>query len=349
MRKLLFIFLILVIEGTIVLWAQDVPPFSNEQTILVNINEERRKQNLVPLVTNADLDQIAQQYVSDLASRQLSSLGNVYVLRQRGGSGEVQEINLDNLLEKTTFGKYSDGYQVDFFPAILNGITSDTFVQTLIIDSRQANRTIISRRMSLGQETTLPLFLPLYREIGIGYSFNSDTNRHYYVILVGSQPGVLPVIVTERQALNVIAQTVSTRDVILRIHNENARRFGDRVGNTQHIGAVTNLRVAELPEPLPCPTSATDNQDWQPYKNYLPIQLSAGTGLKTVFVQMCDSQGVTITSSTSVNYVEGQSPELVKALMIAQMTQTAVAETTLYATYQPTVEAILTATAAQSP
>lgn len=349
MRTLLVILALFLLGNIQAARAQSPVGLTDTQRIILESINDRRRQtnNAVLLAPNAILNQAAQTFLTDLLARQsLTNLGNIYLLREQSADGRIVEVSIDEYLERLQYTRYSDGYIVDFVPVILNGVTPDKFMNEVVNDAGRTNRTIISRRMSLGQENTLPFFLPRYREIGIAYALNPDNGRHYYVIVVASQPQVLPVIISERSALNVIAETVSTRDVILRVHNENARPFGDQIGGQKTIGFVVNMRVSETPDPQLCPPAGSNAAGWQAHKNALQYELTPGPGLKTIYVQLCDNQGETVTSMTQVNYIEVLSPELARALNIAQMTQTAAADATLYATYQPTVEAILTATAA---
>ncbi|MBZ0276842.1 MAG: hypothetical protein K8I60_11895, partial [Anaerolineae bacterium] len=300
--------------------------------------------NVVPVVPNAALNQIARDFAADLQHR-FDDLGQTVVDVYLTGSG----LNMDQLLAQAGYESYSDGYVVDFIPIRIQGVNPPDIVNYLIQDSRNPEqRTVSSRMMAQGKQNFLPLGSPLYREAGIGYLFNPTSNRHYFVLIFAARPGVLPVVITQRTALNVIAERVSERDVIIRPHNENTHTTGDRINDRDVIGRVQRIRISEQPEEQTCPAGLAAGDGWQNYRIALPYTLSAGDGLKTIYVQMCDSAGRTLTTATQVilgGSAVTPSDDLSTPLVLAHMTQTAVAVSTQYAPLQPTVEAILTATA----
>ncbi len=318
---------------------------SAEETIMLNqINRSRLRDNLVHLVPNATLVNLARAYAADLAARPLNALGDVFVSRD----GK----NLETLLREAGYGAYPGGFIADFVPIILRD-----FSPQQVIDYWYRNYIEVdlrSRRMIREGEALLPVFSPLYREIGIAATFNQTTERYYYVMFFAAQPNRLPVVVTELPNLNVIASTVETRDVILYVHDERANRFGTETS----IGGIDYLRISDSPDMLPC--SADRQQGWRPYENEIRWQLADVPGTQTLYVQMCDARGQTIMSEVRVTYLQEVTPTLPATLSInpisgqpspnvldiAQATQTAAASATAFAPYLSTVEAILTTTAA---
>lgn len=314
----------------------------DEMAILNTINRSRIRDNLVHLVPNPVLNQIAEFYIADLTARRINNLGDVYLT----SSGA----NISDLLAEFGYGRYSNGYVVDFIPIVIRDYNPSQIIDYWLSDFAQpeGQRTLFSRRMVREGERLLPFFSPLYREIGIAASFNEANGRYYYTIIFAAQPNVLPIVITERASINQIAQTVLTRDVLLYIHDERVYRNGD----LDAIGAVRYMRVSEQPSEAPCPADEPTG-DWQRYTNEVRLTLSEGAGLKQIYVQMCDLRGRTVTSTTQVIYqtaagtpVIGSGTPTPDVLMIANATQTAAASATAYAPYLMTVEAILTATAA---
>ena len=313
---------------------------TDQITLLNSINDLRRKENQVLLVPNDALNKLADFYLSDLLARPIDNLGDTLVTRNKE--------NLETLLERYQYPPFSDGYTADIVPLVVRGFGPAQIVSYWNQNFRN-DPTLLSRQMVRQGTTTLPMFSRFYREIGIAYQENKDNGRDYYVFVFGAQPNVLPIIVADLSARNAIAETVSSRDVLLYINDENSHR----AGGLDFIGGIQNMRVSEQQDDLDCPTGFST--DWEPYQNAIQWELSDGFGLKTIYVQLCDSTGQKRTSSTSVNYAPATlvpdptassstatPPNLVQ---IANFTQTAVANATSFAPYVPTLEAILTATA----
>ena len=326
MRVLLLTLLFLL--GSIVT-AQDSQSLSTDETlILSNINAARLRENLVHLVPNDDLNAVAAFFVSDLIARPLDALGDVFVTRDRK--------TMDDLLAEAGFAPYGNTYQVDFIPVIVRDFGPSQIVDFWTNDYRQPNPELQTRRNIRLNDPLLPIFSPLYREVGIAWEFNERTQRHYYVFVFLSQPNVLPVVIPERNNVHMIAETIDQPDIVLFVHDERVNRFGE--GET--MGAVNQMRVSEQPGELDCTASSPE---WEPYDLQLRWSLSPGSGQKSIYVQMCDEAGRTVTSVAQVNLIDPASaPDL---MGIVRATQTAAAQATGIAPYLPTVEAILTATA----
>ena len=297
-------------------------------TILNRINASRLRENLVHLVPNDSLNQIAEAWVNDLTTRPIDGLGDVYSTRA------MQTI--EDVLEDEGLRPYANNFIVDFIPIVVRDFSPDQIIDFWVSDFRQAEPQLRTLRNIRFNDPQLPIFSAIYREIGIAWRFNETTQRHYYALVFAAQPNVLPVVATRRGAIDEIAGTVQQPEIVLYIHDERVNRFGQ--GDT--LGAVDKIRIAEQPGELPC---EADSPDWQPYTNEVLWTLSAEPGPKAIYVQMCDTAGRSIVSSTQVTYNDGSSvPDLSG---IVQATQTAVAETTRVAPFMPTIESILTATA----
>lgn len=320
----------------------DLAGLSAEETTMLNqINRSRLRDNLVHLVPNPALTELARSYAADLAARPLNALGDVFVARDGR--------NLEALLREVGYGEYPGGYVADFVPIILRDFGPEQMIDYwyrnyIDVDLR-------SRRMIREGEPLLPVFSPLYREIGLAANFNQTTERYYYVMIFAAQPNVLPVVVAEQPDLNVIATRVDTREVILYVHDERANRFGTETT----IGAIEYLRISDSPQALECGTDR--DQGWRPYENEIRWLLADTPGPQTLYVQMCDARGQTLMTPVQVSYLQEATPTPVvtqgvdgqptpDVLGIANATQTAAASATAFAPYLVTVEAILTATAA---
>ncbi|MAS34992.1 MAG: hypothetical protein CL610_13365 [Anaerolineaceae bacterium] len=302
----------------------------DETIILTRINDSRLRENLVHLVPSATLNRVAETWVEDLASRPIDNLGDVY--RTRTGDQTIE-----NLLQREGYESYPSGYVADFVPIVVRDFNPSQIVDFWIDDFRQPEPQLRSRRNVRFNDPQMPLFSALYREIGIAWAFSETTQRHYYVIVFAAQPNVLPVVTTQRGQIAEIVRTFDQRETVLYIHDERVNRFGQ--GNI--IGAVDKLRISEQPGELAC--ADTTSPDWQPYNNEIVYTLSPGAGSKTLYIQMCDAAARSLVSTAQVTLTDPSDD--IDLLSIVRATQTAAADATNIAPYQPTIQAILTATA----
>ncbi|HLV36245.1 MAG TPA: hypothetical protein VKY59_14055 [Spirillospora sp.] len=311
--------------------AQDSAGLSADEaalTILNRINASRLRENLVHLVPNDTLNEVAALWVEDLTARPIDVLGDVF--RTRTGQG------IEDLLQREGYQAYANGFVVDFIPIVVRDFDPTQVIDFWINDFRQPEPQLRTRRNIRFNDPQLPIFSALYREIGIAWRFSQTTQRHYYALIFAAQPNVLPIIATRRSAIAEITHNFEQPEVVLYIHDERVNRFGQG----QTIGAVEKIRISEQPGELDC---ATDSPDWQPYTNEVLWTLSPGSGTKTLYVQMCDSAGRHILSSTHLVLTDlTAQPDLIGVI---RATQTAAAEATHIAPYLPTINAALTATA----
>jgi hypothetical protein len=334
-------------------YAQSPTPLSAEETVLRDINVYRKNQGVIYLARNAILDRVATAYVNYLSSVPPASLSSVNRFLANGQS-------IDDLLRSEGYLPYSDGYTVDFIPWPSSTITADKLIDYFQADARSGTRSVQSRKMSLKQTNLLPLSETIYREIGIGYTFNEESKVYIYVIIFASQPDVLPITITTKDAPNIISST-TTPEITLRIQNEYSHSYGDTFGDTRYIGTAKTMRISEQ-EPVdqlcPQPNEVSEEDEttpphWERYKNRRNITLSAGFGPKTIYVELCDTAGIKVISQASVLYTATEATGEAGAtavseenvLKIVQATQTAAANATANAPLMETVQAILTATA----
>lgn len=318
-----------------------------ERTVLNTLNERRVEELIVALVPNAILNTIAEAHLNDLLTRAPGSLGDIYLSTEENPAGSG--LNIEGMGDFYEYASYTDGYELDFAPIISDlVIPSEVIEYWVITDGRAATPQFNSQQMRRNPGRANPIFLSRFREIGLAYA-RAEDGRYIYVLVFGSQPNVLPVFVIDPDNAGQIAQEVATREIALAITDERARTTSARPA----FSGVEVLRVSELPGELPCPTG--EGGDWQPYSPEVPYQLSQRSGLKTVYVQVCDQFGTSLVLSTQVNYQDPNDPSEtpsptvppipLEVIGIVNATQTSAAAATLNAPLIPTVEAILTATA----
>lgn len=141
----------------------------------------------------------------------------------------------------------------------------------------------------------------LYREIGIGVATDS-TGRSYWVLNFGARPNVLPVFINDG--------AYSTTNALVAIHltNEEVRPEGQGVA----IGRVIEVRIANEPK--------WDELPWQPWEELLPWTLPATEGEHTVYVQLRDAAGRTVTAADSIYFGEIAAPRVVPLVLTPRAT-----------------------------
>lgn len=331
--------LLLILAGALGSAAQvnETPP---EIKLLNEINRLRRLENLPPLVLNDQLEAAAVILLDDLLPRDLTTRGDTLQLRD----GTTAE----QLLERNGYRAYSDGYNVDVSSLILRDFGPENVI-TYWRENVASDSSLQSRLMIRGTLSFLPMFYGRFREVGIGYTFNEENARHYYTFIFAGQPDVLPVVITELTS-NDRVEVVFTPDVLVHIHDEVARQFGDANAT---LARLQTVRISESLEEQACPQGNDLYGDWEFYRANFDWTFSEGFGTRTIYVQLCDLRGNTLTQTVQIDYLErdmletpaplGLDPRVFEAV---QATQTAAVEATIGAQIAPTVEAILTATAA---
>lgn len=336
---------VLVLSVARVSTAQNTPDDQSvTEALLEAINNQRKISNVTYVFPNADLNVVASIYLNDYQNRDLTNLGDLFLL----ADGQT---NLETLLGDTAYRAYSQGYWVDLVPIItdippeqvLNFIFEDTSAST-------ADRQIKSRRMVRSGETRLPLFIRSYREVGIAYTFDSEVGRHYYVLVFGSQPGVLPIGLTDPTEPARLRSSTTSLNLELRLTNENTYGTGDVVDDVRYPGTARLIRISTESTPQECPTNEFNlPPGWSAYSNRIDYTLQEQPGFQIVYVQFCDPQLQSIMSAVQIDFAPGNvtsQPTFDPIVMQAvSATQSAAATATAIAPFQPTIEAILTATA----
>lgn len=339
---------------------------ANEVTILKEMNLLRLYANYPHLVPNPDLIALAHRHLADLLERGPANLGDVFLSSELDENGN--RLNIESLLAREgypaypTTGSVATGYVVDFMPIVIRGVGPDDIMNFWNDDVLTGNPTLRSRSM-VREGVDMPLYRAGYREVGIAYQSDGAAinERFYYVLVFAAQPNVIPFVVynpefdTPDDTPEVILDRVNTRNVRLRIHNENAAPLGSL--NPEIImGRVEFIRITEDDMPQDCPFTA--GGDWINFDADVAFTLSAGSGLKSIYIQMCDAAGRTVTSSQEIAYVDPNAPTATPSpsveptpapldpLALAEATQTQAAIQTQAAPLLPTIEAILTGTAA---
>lgn len=127
-----------------------------------------------------------------------------------------------------------------------------------------------------------------YREIGVGVSIcqNTRTPQYSLFVVLGAQPDVIPVVI-ENGAPTLEADSAPVT-VTLSVHEENSRRAPGIFGK------ASTMRFSTLPL-----------DERIPVLDYAPsaeIELTA-CGTNTVFYELIDTEGVTVTGETSVEVI----------------------------------------------
>ena len=142
---------------------------------------------------------------------------------------------------------------------------------------------------------------PSYREVGIGYDEDADGVR-YFVITLGSRPGVLPIFINDG------AESTDSPQVAVRLTNEQAEPLGEGAW----IGKAIEVRLNDTPE--------FDEAPWQPWEPLLPWQLtSTEPGSHAVYVEYRDGAGRTAVAEDTIRLVaSGEAPPTPTPLLITE-------------------------------
>ena len=142
---------------------------------------------------------------------------------------------------------------------------------------------------------------PSYREVGIGYNEDADGVR-YFVITLGSRPGVLPIFINDG------AESTDSPQVAVRLTNEEAEPLGEGAW----IGRAIEVRLNDTPD--------FDEAPWQPWEPLLPWQLrSTEPGRHAVYVEYRDGAGRTAVAEDTIRLVApGETPPTPTPLLITE-------------------------------
>lgn len=337
----ILIVLALLTLGAVGVSAQVPDSEADIRAILDSLNARRISEQRAPFVPNAELTRAADIVLADIAARPLDNPGDLYRTTDRR--------NIEAILrEQTAFAAYSDGYVADMIVLVLGGVAPADAVNEW--NAQQTNPLYASWRMLRGEQQFLPIYESRYREVGIAYQPASEASRGraYYVMVFGAQPNVLPLAATTERARTAITTTIDSARFFLFIPDERARSLSSQTGV---IGRAIAIRVSQEPGLQDCPRDP--NNLPRPWRS--PVFVDTFTlssfGEVTYFVQFCDARGTPHQESIVIRYpdprqVVGGPTATVDIAPIVQATQTAAVQATQFALVQPTVEFVLTATAA---
>jgi hypothetical protein len=114
----------------------------------------------------------------------------------------------------------------------------------------------------------------LYREIGIGITGRPEDGQTFWVLILGSRPNVLPVFI------NYGASQTEEREVIITLSNEGAMVGGD---GPEVMGLAQEMRLSDLP--------SLEEATWRIWVPQVDWTLTAGEGVKTVYLEFRDREG----------------------------------------------------------
>lgn len=218
------------------------------------INQARLNEGLAPLWHSTLLTQAAQRHADDLVT-----LGT---LTHEGPDGSTYP----QRIRETRYQAWNDGLLVDELLWTGLGSASDALIW-------------FHSNPEWGDLTDAR-----YREVGIGYA--DDAGVHYFVVVLGARPGVLPVFINDGAA------AVDLPQVAVRLTNEEAVPLGDAAW----IGRAIEVRLSNAPE--------FEGIPWQPWEPLLPWELAGEEpGDYAVYVQYRDGAGRTAIAEDTVRLV----------------------------------------------
>jgi len=237
--------------------AQGVEPTEHLQDL---VNQIRLSEGLAPLGHSTLLAQAAQRHADDLVTLGLVTHG--------GSDGSTYQ----QRISEARYHAWNDGLIVS--EVIWAGL--GTAEDALIWFHSHDDWAVLTD--------------PAYREIGIGYA--DDNGVRYFVVTLGSRPGVLPVFVNDGFG------TTESPAVALRLTNEDAVPFGDGTW----LGRAIEIRIGH--------TAELSGQPWQPWEPLVPWALSSDApGDYAVYVEFRDGADRTAIAEATIRLVgAGASP-----------------------------------------
>ncbi len=221
----------------------------------------RLKQGLAPLSRSTLLDQAAQRHATDIAERG--------VVSSTGADGST----FRQRIRETGYHAWNDGL----------------LVNELIWTGSGGAENALKWFQQNSQQWAMFLD-PKYREIGLGFASDAQ-GMQYFVITVGSRPGVLPVFINDG------AESTESPQVAIRLTNEEAVSMGEGTW----MGKAIEVRLSSSPD--------FGNTPWQPWGSLLPWSLDDnGRGEYIVYVQFRDGAKRTAISQASIQLKNGSAP-----------------------------------------
>ncbi len=296
------------------------------EEMLLEINEIRAANNLLPFVFSEVLCQTVTTQMNDILARVGTPGLNMEI--SSDGSG------LRDWLTRDGFQPYVNEYVADFFPwsALDTPLDADEGgsgypgIIRFLFNTREPFQNLIVNRN--------------YREIGIAYvpSLGLDgVTRYYYLFIAGAQPNQLPIIPVDLLTGVPIAQALD-RQIGLLVYTERYAPDGVSTGNV--IGRVVYIRPAldeddiencPVPDqPLPAEWEQFTYPNTIPY----PYEIIGPLGRNEIYIQLCDGRGNTTMSFTTINYEA--LPPLTPPTLTASPTDTPTLTPSIMPTVPPT-------------
>jgi uncharacterized protein YkwD len=232
------------------------------------INQARLREGFAPLGNSTLLNQAAQRHAEDLASAERrATIGQV---THEGSDGSTYQ----QRIREARYTAWNDGLMVSEVLWAGLGNAEDALVW-------------FRRRSSTDDEVASDwevLTDVRYREAGVGFA--EDDGVRYFVVVVGSRPGVLPIFINDG------SEATESSLIALRLTNEEAVTLGDGAS----IGRAIEVRMSNRPD--------FDGVPWQPWEPLLPWQLSSDApGEYAVYVEFRDGAGRTAVAEDIIRLV----------------------------------------------
>ncbi len=223
--------------------------------MLASVNGSRIANGLPPLALNADLSAAAQRHSEDMASNDF-----------------VDHVGSDGLTagERIAAAGYP-GYSTGIMAAELIHSESEAEPDWWM-DRPEHGEVVLSTQ---------------YREIGIGITRRPEDGRTFWVLILASQPNVLPVFI------NFGAAQTEEREVVITLSNEGAMVQGD---GPEVMGLAQEVRISNFP--------SLEEAAWQIWAAQIDWELPPGEGIKTVTVEFRDREGRTARGQARITLVE---------------------------------------------
>ena len=241
--------------------AQDSTDEDLKSEVYVAINRSLLDAGARPLGQNDALDAVAQTIADEL------SVSGSYTSAPRA------------LADENGYPRWSDGGQRVITEAInYIGVESPDFFAQLRQDDL----------INTLQNT-------FYREMGVGIStyqaVTRGTVQNVYVVVMGAQPNMLPVIINSGE------ETVYDRDVMLYLHNELSLAYEtepDVIQQAVSVRIANSEAELDAAEPM-----AIDGDEFA-----FPWTLTEEFGAKEVWVAFEDEKGASVVSNTTVVFAD---------------------------------------------
>lgn len=292
---LFFLFCCLPIAQT-----QDVTPLpvnpsltgcqATELTLLNDLNTYRVSQNIVPLVTNPILCQIAYDQAVHRSSLSLNDF-----LRT------PHELRLDqNGKPATNVIQWAKDKNFTPYPNGIPNVRLAYFVSERV-GPAEASGILQAQWRDLLRDSQ-------FREAGLSYIRNASTGYHMYFLVVGSRPNVLPALAVESNGLPIEANTPLYADQLhIAITNESFNSDS----SSEYLRQVVAVNISEtaprkdrgevITVPPTLMSCTLGLEERQPYSLLLSPSVSPSVGLKTFYIRLCDKSDRMIITQIDVS------------------------------------------------